>query len=345
MKQWARLFAVAAIAALGSGCHSSEHVTIRVHHFLGPQSPQQRLLLTPWCDTIAKESENQIQCQIYPAMQLGGTPPQLYDQAKDGVADVIFTLAGYSANRFPKMEAFELPFTMTDPGATSRAAWDYYEKYAKDEFSDTHLLALFVHGPGNIYTVDKPVEKMEDLQGLKLRAPTRMAGKLLGLLGATPVGMPVPAVPEALSKGVIDGAVMPYEVAPSIKMNELVKYTAETDRSFPALYTSVFMVTMNKAKYDALPANLKKVIDQNSGREMSGKFGKTLSGFDVDGKKLMVQSGVNINIIPTEELERWRDVSRQLDDEWVKDMTAKGQNGAMLLKSARELIQQESGSQ
>jgi TRAP-type C4-dicarboxylate transport system substrate-binding protein len=150
--------------------------------------------------------------------------------------------------------------------------------------------------------------------------------------------MPVPQVPEALSKGVIDGAVIPYEVAPGLKVNELVKYTAETDRSYNALYTTVFLVAMNKRKYDEMPADLKKVIDANSGQEFSAFLGRTQAGADVPGKEKMVASNVQINVIPKAELENWKKATDQLDDEWVKSMNAKGQDGAKLLKSAQDLV-------
>ncbi len=138
-----RVFKIAAIsAALASvmGVAQAEAIILKVHHFLGPTSIQHTKMLRTWCDNIAKDSKDRLQCQIYPAMQLGGTPPQLYDQARDGVADVVWTLPGYTSGRFPKMEVFELPFMMTNAEATSRATWDYYEKFAKDEFKDVKVL-------------------------------------------------------------------------------------------------------------------------------------------------------------------------------------------------------------
>jgi len=317
---------------------SAQEIILRVHHFLPATSNAHINIIQPWCDKVNKESGGKLKCQIYPAMQLGGTPPQLYDQARDGVADVTLVLAGYVANRFPRMEVFDLPFMMTNAEATSRAAWEYYEKYDKDEFAETHLLALNVHGPGNIYTVNKKIEKMADLRGLKLRAPTRQTNKMLQMMGASPVGMPVPQVPEAISKGVIDGAVVPYEVAPAIKLNELVKHVAETDRSYNALYTTVFVLAMNKAKYDSLPPALKRVLDANSGLELSGKFGEAMMEGDKPGKEKGVSSGVEVNVIPKAELENWKKATDQLDDEWVKDVTAKGADGKALLQGAKDLI-------
>ncbi len=334
--------AIAAALVACAGVVHAQEVTLKVHHFLGPQSTQHVNMFGGWCDKLTKESGGKLKCQIYPSMQLGGSPPQLYDQAKDGVADVIWTVAGYSAGRFPKTEVFELPFMMTNAEATSRAAWDFYDKYSRDEFTDTHILAVHVHGPGNIYTVKAPLTKLADFKGLKLRAPTRLTNKMLAMLGATPVGMPVPAVPEALSKGVIDGAVIPYEVAPGIKVNELTKFTAEPDRNFNALYTTVFVVAMNKARYESLPPDLKKVLDANSGREFSAFLGKTQSGADALGKEKMIASGNKITVIPSDELDKWRKATDKLDDQWVADITAKGADGKKLLEEARNLVTQYS---
>jgi len=213
-------------------------------------------------------------------------------------------------------------------------------KYDQDEFKDVKVLAVHVHGPGNIYTAKKQIKTMADIKGLKLRGPTRLTTKLLASMGATPVGMPVPAVPDALSKGVIDGAVIPYEVAPGIKIDELAKFTAETDRSANALYTSVFVVPMNKAKYDSLSADLKKVIDKNSGRELSAFLGKTQAGADGPGKEKLIAGGHTITVIPKAELENWKKASDSLDDEWVADMNKRGAEGQKLLNEARALIKQ-----
>jgi TRAP-type transport system periplasmic protein len=333
-----RMPLVATCLALAAMAGQAQEVTLKVHHFLGPQSTQHTAMFGAWCDKLAKESANKLKCQIYPSMQLGGSPPQLYDQAKDGVADIIWTVAGYSAGRFPKIEVFELPFMMTNAEATSRAAWEYYDKYDRDEFKDTHILAVHVHGPGNIYTTNKPIKTMADFKGLKLRAPTRLTNKMLAMMGATPVGMPVPAVPEALSKGVIDGAVIPYEVAPGIKVNELTKYTAEPDRQFNALYTTVFLVAMNKAKYESLPPDLKKVLDANSGADFSAFMGKTQAAADVPGKAQMLASGSQITVIPGPELDKWRKATDALDDQWAADITSKGGDGKKLLQEARDLI-------
>ena len=330
-----------ALGAFAAASASAQEVTLKVHHFLPAGSYANTMFIQPWCDRIAKESNNRLKCQIFPSMQLGGTPGQLYDQVKDGAVDVIWSLPGYTAGRFPATEAFELPFMMVDAEATSKALWDYIQQNAAAEFKDVHPIAFHVHGPGVFHMRERPITKMADLKGLKVRAPTRQTNRFLAALGATPVAMPVPQVSEALAKGVIDGAVVPYEVVPAVKLQEIAKFHSETDSSEPAFYTATFMFVMNKDKYNALPADLKQVIDANSGQALSGQVGKVFIASDAEGRKLTTKN--KTNVIPKSELAEWKKVGQAVTDQWVADMNAKGGNGTQLLSSARALIAKHSG--
>jgi TRAP-type C4-dicarboxylate transport system substrate-binding protein len=322
------------LPALHAG--AQDVVTLKVHHFLPAGSYANTQFIQPWCDKIAKDSGSRIKCQIYPSMQLGGTPQQLVDQVKDGAADVVWTLPGYTAGRFPLMEVFELPFMMQSPEATSKALWDYMQAYDAAEVKDVHPIAFHVHGDGVFHMREKPIRTMADLKGLKVRAPTRQTNRFLAALGATPVAMPVPQVSEALGKGVIDGAVVPYEVVPSVKIQEIVKFHSETDPSEPAFYTSTFMFVMNKAKYESLSPELKKVIDANSGQAFSGQIGRVFLAADGEGKKLTAKN--TTNVIGKADLAKWKKAGQPLIDAWVSEVTAKGHNGKQLLESARALI-------
>ena len=335
------LAAIGLVAAAALPAQAQE-VTLKVHFFLPISSFASTLFIQPWCDKIAKESNHRMKCQLYPSMQLGGTPPQLFDQVRDGVADVVWTLPGYTAGRFPTVEAFELPFMMQNPEATSKALWDYVQLHGQAEFKDVKALAFHVHGDGVFHMASKPVKSAADLRGLKLRAPTRQTNKFIAMLGATPVSMPVPQVGDALSKGVIDGAVVPYEVVPSVKLQELAKFHSETDPAEPAFYTSTFIFAMNKAKYESLPADLKKVIDNNSGQALSGQIGKAFLQADVEGKKLVAPASVNV--IPAAELAGWKQLGNKLAADWVKDMDGKGLPGAKLLDDAKALIAKHAAS-
>ena len=328
--------AAAFVLGLLPGAQAADEVVLKVHHFLPANSYAQQMFIQPWCDKIAAESNKRIRCQIYPSMQLGGTPPQLVDQVRDGIADVIWTLPGYTPGRFPKIEAFELPFMMQNAEATSHALWDFVQQNAAEEFKSMHPIAFHVHGRGVFHIVKKPIRTLADFKDMKFRAPTRQTNKLLAALGATPVAMPVPAVSDALQKGVIDGALVPYEVVPSVKMQELVKFHSETDPSERAIYTSTFVFAMNNERYNSLPPDLKKIIDANSGPELSAHIGAVFMQADAEGKKLCV--GNTTNVIPKSELANWKKAAQSVTDAWVADMNGKGMNGQQLLDSARTLI-------
>lgn len=342
MIQRRTLLKTSAAAALGAPALSGlaqQAVTLKFHTFMSPSSNVWLAMHKPWMDKVEKESGGRIKFEGYPAMQLGGTPVQLYDQAKDGVVDVVWTLPGNTAGRFPRIEVFELPFMMSNAEATSKAFWEYVQTVAPDEFKDTQVLALQVHGPGVIHTVDKPVKSIADMRGLKLRAPTRQVTKLMGVLGATPVGMPLPQIPDALSKGTITGCVIPWEVVPSVKVNELTKFHAEFDPAGGSLYTTTFVMAMNKAKYNSLAPDLKKVIDNNSGMATSAWLGKVQQGNDVPGRKTASDRGNTIYTVSAAEAQEFRRKSRTVEVEWVEDMNKKGFDGKKLLDTARSLIE------
>lgn len=332
-------FAAALTLAAFSTAKAADEVILKVHHHLPANSYAQQLFIQPWCEKLAADSNKRMRCQIYPSMQLGGTPPQLVDQVKDGLVDVIWTLPGYTPGRFPRVEAFELPFMMQSPEGTSRALWEYVQRHAQEDFKAYHPIAFHVHGDGVFHTSRKQIRTLTDLQGMKLRAPTRMTNKLLAALGATPVAMPVPAVGEALAKGVIDGALVPYEVVPSVKLQEMAKFHTELDPAQPAIYTSTFMFVMNKARYDSLPPDLKRVVDANSGIDLSGHVGKAFLKADGEGKTLT--KGNTTYVIPRTELAAWKVAGQKVTEGWVTEMNGKGLNGQQLLEAAQSLIQKQ----
>jgi len=334
----------AALGAPSLGVLAQQAVTLKFHTFMAPTSNVWLNMHKAWMNQVEKDAKGRIKFEAYPAMQLGGTPVQLYDQVRDGVVDVTWTLPGTTAGRFPRVEVFELPFIMTNAEATSKAYWDYVQTVAPDEFKETHVLALNVHGPGVIHTVDKPVRTVNDMRGLKVRGPARQVNKLIASLGAIPVGMPLPQIPDSLSKGTINGCVIPWEVVPSVKVQELTKYSAEFDPAGGALYTTTFVMTMNKAKYESLPPDLKKVIDANSGVATSGWLGKVQQAGDVPGRKAAVDHGNTIFTVSAAEAQEFRRRSRAIEVEWVEDMNKRGLDGRKLLETARSLIDKHTKS-
>jgi TRAP-type C4-dicarboxylate transport system substrate-binding protein len=320
---------------------SAEPVVLRVHHFLPPTSSAHVKLIQPWCDKVAKESANDITCQIYPAMQLGGTPPQLFDQVRDGVADVIWTVPTYAAGRFSKSEVFELPWMAASAKSGSQALWDYVDKNAQDEFKGVHRIFMHVHDGALFHFTKAQPKTLEEMAGLKVRAATRANSRMLEALGATPVQMPLPAVPESLAKGVVDGAAVPWEGTPAIKLSEIAKYHLNVADGMPRISNTIFLFGMNQAKYDSLTPEQKKVIDANSGREASAWAGET--GFDAvvaQYKKAAEDLGGTFYDLPEAEYQRWIEATKPVEQGWIDDVTAKGSDGKALIAEARALIKQ-----
>ena len=343
MKLSRRLFGLGTAVVLSStvafGAMAQE-VTLKMHQFLPPQANVPKLVLDVWADKVEKASEGRIKVNHFPSMQLGGKPPELMDQAIDGVADIVWTVVGYTPGRFPRTEVFELPFMMTDAGAASRAYWEMFDKHMKDtEFKDLKILGTWVHGPGNIHSKN-PIKKVSDLQGVKVRGASRTVTRMLEKFGATSVGMPVPAVPEALSKGVIDATTIPWEVTGALKIPELVKN--HTEFSGNSLYTVTFVLAMNKAKFDSLPDDLKKVIDDNSGEEFSVFAGSTMQASDGPSREKAVAAGNTIITLTEAESAEWQAAAQPVYDDWIAEMKDKGIDGEALIAEAKELIKKHS---
>ncbi|MCO6388818.1 TRAP transporter substrate-binding protein [Aliihoeflea sp. 40Bstr573] len=330
-----------AVAAFTSVAGAQE-ITLRLHQMLPPQATIPAEALKPWGAKVMEESGGRLKIEQYDAMALGGTPPQLVDQVADGVVDMIWTVIGYTPGRYPTTEAFELPFMVTTGEATSKAFHEYCEKYCMEEFAGMKVIAFHTHGPGLIHSKN-PIEKLEDMQGVKIRGGSRTINQMLEALGSTPVGMPVPAVSEALSKGVIGATTIPWEVTPSLRVSELVKnHTGFTGDE--GLYTQTFVFAMNQASYDALPDDMKAVIDANSGIEAAAMFGRVMDSGDARGLKIAQDLGNNIITLDEAETQRWKDTAAPLIDAWIEEMNGKGMDANAMVEDARAMIAKHLGS-
>ncbi len=315
----------------------AQAVTLRLHHFLPAVSNVHTKVLQPWADRIAAASNNALKIELFPSMQLGGTPPQLYNQARDGVADIIWTLPGNTPGRFPRTEVFELPFLASQRGSVNaRAAQEFADTHLAEETRDVKLLAYWAHDAGVIHA-NKQIQSLDDLRGLKLRNPTRLAGEALKALGAVSVGMPVPQVPESLAQRVIDGAVIPWEVVPSVRVHELVRFHTEIPGS-PALYTASFFLAMNQAKFAGLPAELRAVIDRQSGMAFSSAAGPM---WDAEAKTVsdMVRArGNTISVLSAAEKARWVAATESVAPAWIAQMRERNIDGNALIAAAKALV-------
>lgn len=333
-----RSVAIGAAFSLVATGALAQDVTLRVQHFISNKGAIPANFIIPWAEKIEADSEGRIKVEIYPAMQLGGTPPELFDQVRDGVVDVAWTIPSYTAGRFPGAELMELPFMSGQTAeGTSKAAFEMYEKYMMDEFNEVKILATHVHGSGVIHTKGLTIDSVDDFEGLKLRAPTRITSKILEALGSTVVGMPVPQLPEAVSKGVVQGGVIPWEIVPALKMHELADShtTIGGDR---ALYNTFFVYAMNQRSYDNLPDDLKAVIDANSGFDAAAWAGRAMDMGDEVGLKLTTERGNTIVALDGDDLDMIKTKTDPIIEEWIAEMSEKGYPAAQMVEDARAAI-------
>ena len=326
---WGRLAVCVFVAMSGSG---TEPITLRLHTFNSPKAIVNQLFLEPWAREVAASSEGRVRVQVFPAMQLGGRPADLYGQARDGVVDLVWTLPGYSPGRFPLTEVFELPFVCGNAEATSQALTTFYRKWMRDEYRDTHPLVFHATAPGQIHTADRPVRTVDDLAGLKARAASQTVAAMLEALGAVPVGMPVPQVYEALARGVVEGAMVPWTIMRPFRLHEVTRYHTEVD-----LGCTPFVLTMNKARYDGLPADVRRLLDDSTGMQLAQRLGRIWQEDEEAGRDIALQRGHPVIALAEAERARWRAATAPVVGAWVAKVDAMGYDGRALLADARRL--------
>lgn len=336
LNTWKTILAAASITALTASSAMAQEVTLRLHHFLSPTANVPTQVLDVWADNVERDSGGRIKVERFGSMALGGTPPELMDQVSDGIVDLAWTVVGFTPGRFPSTEVFELPFMVTDARAASYAYWKMFEEHMRDtEFAETVVLGTWVHGPGVLH-VNRRVDKIADMRGLKVRFPSRMVGQLLENMGAEPIGMPTGAIPEALSRGVVDGAVIPWEVTASLRVPELVSFHTEFEG--PMFYTVTFTLSMNRDRYESLPDDLRAVIDANSGLEFSIFAGGTQADADGPSRAIAADRGNTIVTVSEGDAAAWAEAAAPVYERWIAEMANRGIDGQARIDQVRALM-------
>lgn len=331
--------AAMAFGLASAGTANAADVTLKLHHLLGPKAPAHTQMLEPWAKRVEEASGGKLKIDIYPSMSLGGKPPQLIRQVRDGVVDIIWTVLGYTAGQFPRTEVFELPFIHTNNVvATNLAMREMLENgMLAEEFKDVKVITLHVHAGQAIHMVDTPVHTAADLAGKKMRIPTRTGAWILEALGANPVGMPVPDLPQALSKKVVDGALIPWEIIRPLKIQELTKYQIEGHDRI-RFGTTTFVIAMNKNSYEKLPDDLKKAIDDNSTVEFTKEVGRIWTKSEDGGIQAAIEHGNEHIELNDEQLATFKTATDPVIERWIADVEGKGIDGRKLVEAARATI-------
>jgi TRAP-type C4-dicarboxylate transport system substrate-binding protein len=312
-------------------------VTLTFHHFLSPKAPPHSKIFEPWARNLEKISNGKIKVELFPSMSMGGKPNELYNQVRDGSADIVFTIAGYSAGVFSRSEVFELPTMQgSDSLKTAHIIKENFD-LIKEDYKDVKPILVGVAGNYMLHTSTKRIESIDDLKGLKLRSPSRTGAWYISELGAEPVGMPLPDVPQALSKNAIDGAVLPMEIFPALKFQDLTKYSTEL-KNGGGFGNSVAVILMNKKRFESLSKELQGYIEQSAGEDLLTKYGQLMIDLEEPGKNLQRKSGGEVITLSADESDKFNEVGKKVVNKWVNEMKDKGIDGQKIVDTVRASI-------
>lgn len=339
MSFYTTVAAICAATALTGTAAQAQEVTLRVHSFMHATSYQHVDFIEPWCEKVKAESEGRMACQIFPSMQLGGSPAELLGQLNDGIADLVFANPGYAPGKYLKSEVFELPFMVQDVAQGAQAMWDFLEMYGEDELPGVKIIATTPADYTLIMTTDKSIHTLDDMKGVKLRSSSRYASKTLEALGGLPVQVPGPQITESMMRGVTDGGLLPWSAVRLLQLSDLAKHFTDFGDDQVKLSNAAQIFGMSQASYDKLPDDLKAVIDNNSGLGPSVDFAEVYRTKMNEDRDIIAASDAEIIILPDDEYQRWVEATAGVKDEWISDANAKGLDGAMLLSEAERLLE------
>lgn len=306
-------------------------IKLRYSNFF-PPTHANSMLSEEWCREIEKRTNGRVKITYFAGSTL--TPPtQTYDSVVKGIADIGQSVLAYSTGRFPLSEIFDYPLGYTSGLQATRLINEYYRKFKPAEFNDTHILYMHGHGPG-FFNIKKETSNFDDVKGLRIKS-TGTSAEIVKSVGATPVAMPLPETYDSLSKGILDGVLLPIEAMKGWKFGELLKTTF---KNYGAAYTMGQFVTMNKQKWDSLPDDIKKVFEEVSA-EWVDKQGKQWDALDREAEEYLAKmEGYKIVTVPPEVEAATREKVKPMLDDYVQKMKAKGLPGDEVLKFCLDYI-------
>ena len=314
---------------------ASAQVTLNVNAWVPPAHLLVNDITMPFCADVEKATQGRVKCNLLPKAVVA--PPQTFDAVKDGLADLSFVVHGYTPGRFVLTDVAEFPFLGNTSEVVSVAYQRVYEKMlAKvDENKGVHVLAVFTHGPGQIYNTKRPVNSLKDLDGLKIRVGGGMVNEIAKLLGTVPMLKPAPESYELLSQGVADGLFFPKELVLSFKLVPLIKYTTYVPGG---LYNVSFALIMNPAKWAQISKEDQAAINKLSGEALARRAGKAWDAVDARGEKALRDANVPIVTADAKFIAEIKDKTSGLEKAWFEKAKAKGIDGPAVLKALKDEI-------
>lgn len=328
--------ALGGIVGLACATAGAQEVRLKLHTYSPMGVPPIQHVIKPWAEELAEKSGGRIKVDIYPMMQLGGRQGQLIEQVKDGVVELVWTILGATPGRFARTEVFELPFVHRNTLASNLALREMLPKELAADFTDFKPLNLHVHAGNALHMRKNSIESLADFKNRKIRSPGQTSTEFLSAVEASPIATTLTDVSSMMSRGVLDGAMLPFDVLPAIKLYDMVDYHIVMDGDRRPT-TAVFMLAMNTKSYEALPADLRELIDTTTGEVMSLKMAEVFDRFDRMGLELAGKHDAKVVTLSAEETSRVMQASEPVIQNWIERMNKDQVDAQALLQRSRDL--------
>ncbi|WP_207485716.1 TRAP transporter substrate-binding protein [Arenibaculum pallidiluteum] len=312
---------------------------LKISHYLAPTHGIETDFLRPWAEEVKARTGGAVNFEIFPVSSAFGKAERQADQARAGIVDIAFGLSGIPRGRFPHTSLIELPFVVERAEAGSAALWQLYRSGdLGNEYDDFKVLMLMTHHGGLFHTVNRPVRTLEDLRGMRIRSPGPAVNAMLEFLGASPVGMPPAQIYESLERGALDGLATTWDLVAAVRANEVLKHHTDA-----RLYAAAFYTVMNRRSYDALPQEVRQVIDETTGDALQPKIGPWWDKWDAIGKQDAVKRGHAVVEVGQETREQWRQQLQPMIAQYLQSVKAEGvKDPEALYQKMLQLAQQKS---
>lgn len=326
------LAVISLLVASSTSAFAGKSVELKMSHFMSSKHIQHTDVMQPFAQKVEEETNGRVKITIYPGGALG-RPPQQYESAERGMVDIAFGLHGYTPGKFPLTSVVELPFMVPSAKVGSLMLWDLYKKFPaiRAEHKDVKVLWLWTHDTGQILS-NKPIQKIEDLKGMKLRCPSATQKNLIEQLGATPVMMPISELYESLQKGVVEGTVIPASAIYDFKLDQVANNLTIGD-----FYVSTFFMAMNQDSWKKLSKKDQNIIQELIGREMALKAGRAYDKAGKMGLEVCKKANIQVYKLDKDQHKKWENNVSEVHKQWINEMENKGLPGEKIYKEAVKL--------
>ena len=308
-------------------------VALKISHYMPTTHGTYRDFIAPWARALERRSDGAISATVYDGSSPLGLLANQFEQVRSGIVDIAHSVGSLPAGRFPRMSIVGMPFLASSAAAGTRLLWHLFPRHLAPEFAEFKVLALHADAGGLLHTRDRPIERLEDLVGLRIRTPNPLISEMIRRLGAEPVPLAPPEIHAALETGIIDAAAMPWDVVLYTRTEELFRCHLDT-----RLYVSPLYFVMNRGRYESLAPDLQAAIDNVSGEALVDRFGAWWASWEAEGIAEVVARGHTMTRLDETERQHWQTAVAPAIDAHLERLAGEGIDAKTIYAAAQRYL-------